>query len=307
MTNVATYQNIYPQINVYMPAATETAPPPSYGNLTQERHNAMLGMFFRALNSGSIIAGQEVPPPPSYEETVRPAPVNTAQGAGFWSWMNAPATPQATTVNRSAPLINIDNSDRSTNILSSRTTTNVKVEGNGNAEEEEKKAKDDTMVRLLVGVISTVILGGAFYVMGAAFGNYETTSAKTELNGQKPGDFAETSWQREQRYYTQFPEALAAGETFVNVSKRIDDRRDSEFYQKITLLAGTILAASLALFGYAVMGSQTVMIGGFCLGVVVGLVALAKLGYSWNYNPMELDIIALNNAYRSFARLGAPA
>lgn len=223
------------------------SPFPVQPSLTQVVHQKTLTLLSKANEQVSKILDHQV---------LSPTPVYAA-------------APIAVTpvVQPSAPAIHIDLSDKSWKMFNNETQVHHHYH-----QENDEKEKNQTGLRVFVGVIGVAIAFATAFFVGKAIAGQEEAQEETE-------SFEElkTQWDGNQALYP--VDYQTEVNTLIGRLESIYKREATSRIHKIALLVFAFLAGGTAFAG-ALAASNVLMAAGVALGVGTAVAALFKLGYS---------------------------
>lgn len=240
--------------------------PPSYpysGQLTQSIHDKTQQLLSLADEQVAASLDRKLPAPPPYNPQ---AAFHQQPQRGF----SAPA-----------PAINIDMSDRSWRMFNNESH----VHHHHAVQENQEKDKDQTGLRILVGVIGlTVALATAFFLGKAVAGQEDEQDEKVNF------DDLNTAWNSNQGLY---PANYRSTVTrIVGKMESIYARKTTDRTHKFVLLTFALIAGGSAFAG-ALVASKVLMIAAVVIGGCTGAAALYKLGYSYFSKREQKDAEAI--------------
>lgn len=165
-----------------------------------------------------------------------------------------------------APFLNVDLSDRSVRIFSKE--THVHNDG----DKSKKEEKDNTGLRILVGVIGLAVALWTAFSVGKEIAKQEDAQEKTE-----DYETLKSTWDTNRSYYNNA--YVINVDKVVNRMDAINARNATNRTHKMALLALTFAAGGAAFAG-ALVASNLLMGAAAVMGACAGVFALYKLGYA---------------------------
>lgn len=255
------YHELYVQPHV--PANAPTAPPAA-PVLTEEIHLQTVALLNKAEAQTAHLVGRDVVPIKPANKTQAAAP----QGAHY-----------------AAAPINIDLSDRSWRMFNGGDT-----HVHHHYQEDEQKEKDQTGLRIFVGIVAVIAALTTVFFIGKAVAEQEDAEDETA-----PYEDLKSQWDSNKDLYQIGYQTKV--DTIIKRMDAISKRQENSRAYKIALLIAAFVAGGTA-FGGAVVGSPLLMGAAVVVGVVTGCVALYRLAYACFSNRDTKDATVMEAALK---------
>lgn len=199
------------------------------------------------------------------------------------SYYQSPVARPAAPAPKAASSYHFDFSDRSWKMFNNETH----IHHHSEKEESSKEKKDDTGLRIVVGLIGLVVAGVAAFCVGKSVAQGEELAEEQENYGD-----LKDQWKFNKNYFSK--EVVSSVDDVVRRTDILVQREQASRTQKIALLVLSFIGGGTAVAG-ALMGSSVVMLTAAAIGSCVVVASLFKLGYACFSNRDEKEAKAIQS------------